>query len=86
MRSLGWAIIQWLASLTEEVMNMLTGLTVVTIPSVYIYQNIMQYTLRTYNFYLSSVPNKAGKNKEERREEKTQKKHDVRLLGEDSYL
>ena len=86
MRSLGWAIIQWLASLTEEVMNMLTGLTVVTIPSVYIYQNIMQYTLRTYNFYLSSVPNKAGKNKEDRREEKTQKKHDVRLLGEDSYL
>lgn len=86
MRSLGWAIIQWLASLTEEVMNMLIGLTVVTIPSVYIYQNIMQYTLCTYSFYLSSVPNKAGKNKEERREEKTQKKHDVRLLGEDSYL
>ena len=67
-------------------MNMLIGLTVVTIPSVYIYQNIMQYTLCTYNFYLSSVPNKAGKNKEDRREEKTQKKHDVRLLGEDSYL
>ena len=67
-------------------MDLLNSLTVVTIPSVYIYQNIMQYTLRTYNFYLSSVPNKAGKNKEDRREETTQKKHDVRLLGEDSYL
>ena len=44
------------------------------------------YTLSTYNFYLSSVPNKVGKIKKERREEKTQKKHDVRILGEDSYL
>ena len=28
------------------------------------------YTLSTYNFYLSSVPNKVGKIKKERREEK----------------
>lgn len=64
--------------------NMLIGLTVVIIHNVYIYQNIMLYTLSTYNFYLSSVPSKAGKNKEERREENTQKKHDVRILGKDS--
>jgi len=46
-------------------------LDMVIIYNVYIYQNIMLYTLSTYNFYLSSVPSKAGKNKEERREENT---------------
>lgn len=46
-------------------------LDMVIIYNVYIYQNIMLYTLSTYNFYSSSVPSKAGKNKEERREENT---------------